>query len=228
MPAQDLRAATEFYAGLGFSLAEVGETRRYPYAVATDGRVSIGMHGVEDLAPTVSFVRPDLVAHLDRYESLGVTLELRRLGGDVFNEIGWRDPGGNPVRLLEARTFSPPPTPSGNRTACGYFREIALPASARVASRAQWERLGFVALDEEGPLGSCTICTSDTLTLGLYEPRRIPRPTVVFESDDLPRVSTALTALGTSVNADTDEDGELTSLRCDAPEGTPLRILRAE
>ena len=227
MPAQDLRAATEFYAALGFSLAEVGETRRHPYAVATDGRLSIGMHGIADLEPTVSFVRPDLVAHLDRYEALGVTLELRRLGGDVFNEIGWRDPGGNPVRLVEARTFSPSPSPSPNRTACGYFREIALPANDLAASRTQWERMGFVALDEEGPLGPCTICTSDTVTLGLYAPRRIPRPTAVFETDDLARVSAALAALGVTVSEDT-VNGEVAGVRCEAPEGTPIRILRAD
>ncbi len=227
MPARDLRAASEFYARLGFALAAVGETRRHPYAVATDGRVSIGMHGVGDLEPTVSFVRPDLISHLDRYEALGVALEVRRLGGDVFNEIGWRDPGGNAVRLVEARTFSPAPTPSANRTACGYFREIALPAGDLAASRDHWERIGFVALDEDGPLGPCTICTSDTMTLGLYDPRRVDAPTVIFEADDLARVSAALTALGSSVRTDR-VDGEIVGLRCDAPEGTPIRILRTD
>ncbi len=227
VPAPDPRAASEFYAGLGFSLAEVGETRRHPYAVATDGRLCIGMHGLADLEPTLCFVRPDLVAHLDRYEDLGLTLELRRLGTDVFNEIGWRDPGGNPVRLVEARTFSPSPTPSGQCVACGYFREIALPAIDLGASRAHWERLGFVALDEDGPLGPCTICTSDTLTIGLYDPGRIPRPTVIFESDDLGRVAAALTDRGCAVSPDT-VGGEIAGLRFAAPEGTPLRILRTE
>jgi predicted lactoylglutathione lyase len=227
VPAQDLRAASEFYASLGFALAEVGETRRYPYAVATDGRLCIGMHGVEDLEPSVSFVRPDLLTHLDRYEALGLSLEVRRLGGDVFNEIGWRDPGGNPVRLVEARTFSPSPTPAASRSACGYFREIALPAGDLAASHAHWERIGFVALDEDGPLGPCTVCTSDTLTLGLYDPRRIQRPTVIFESDDLRRVASALTALGVSVGEDT-VGGETVALRCAALEGTPMRILRAD
>ena len=227
MPAPDPRAASEFYAGLGFSLAEVGETRRHPYAVATDGRLCIGMHGLADLETTLCFVRPDLVAHLDRYEDLGLTLELRRLGTDVFNEIGWRDPGGNPVRLVEARTFSPSPTPSGQCVACGYFREIALPAIDLGASRAHWERLGFVALDEDGPLGPCTICTSDTLTIGLYDPGRIPRPTVIFESDDLGRVAAALSDRGCAVSPDT-VGGEIVGLRFAAPEGTPLRILRTE
>ena len=227
VPAQDLRAACDFYAGLGFSLAEVGETRRHPYAVATDGRLCIGMHGLADLEPTLCFVRPDLIAHLDRFEALGLTLELRRLGADVFNEIGWRDPGGNSVRLVEARTFSPSPAPPEHRTACGYFREIALPAGDLAASRAHWESIGFVALDEDGPFGPCTICTSDTLTLGLYDPRRIARPTVIFESDDLGRVSAALTGRGAGVSADT-EDGKIVGLRCDAPGGTPIRILRAD
>ena len=223
MPARSVRASIEFYAKLGFSLAEVGETRRHPYAVATDGRLCLGLHGIEDLEPTMSFVRPQLLAHLDQYEALGVEFELRRLGNDVFNEIGWRDPGGNAIRLVEARTFSPSQGPAGGGVECGYFREIALPAIDVGASKAHWEDIGFVAIEEDGPFGPYASCTSDTVNVGLYDPRRISRSTLIFEAEDLERTAAALAKNDVAASADS-IDGRLCGLRFTAPEGTPFLI----
>src|ERR1022692_3547759 len=96
--APDIRASLDFYDRLGFSTAEVGE---------------VGLHQTPQLETpglpeaAITFVRPDLLGALDAFERMGVEFEFRRLGNDVFNEVGWLDPSGNLIRLLEARTFSP-------------------------------------------------------------------------------------------------------------------------
>jgi catechol 2,3-dioxygenase-like lactoylglutathione lyase family enzyme len=93
----DIQASLDFYVKLGFSQAEVGDAWPHPYAVVTDGRVHLGLHQAEIPAPSMTFVKPDLLKHLGALESLGVEFEFRRLGNDVFNEVGWLDPSGRPI-----------------------------------------------------------------------------------------------------------------------------------
>ncbi len=78
----------------------------------------------------MTFVRPDLLKHLHSLEELGLEFEFRRLGNDVFNEVGWFEPSGQLIRLIEARTFSPSERRATDTSRCGYFSEIALPAAA--------------------------------------------------------------------------------------------------
>lgn len=223
VPTADIQASIAFYAKLGFSAAEVGETRRHPYAVATDGRLCVGLHQAADLEPTVTFVKRGLLRHLPLYERLGVEFDLRRLGGDEFNELGWRDPGGNRLRFVEARTFSPPPRPGSESSLCGYFREIGLPAADLGASKAHWEGIGFVGMDESGALGPYASCTSDTVDVGLYDPQRLRRATLIFDTADLGAAAAAIAAAGIEAAATSAGDGA-PGLRLTAPEGTPLLI----
>ena len=55
----------------------------------------------------------------------GVTIEAAQLGSDVFNELSLREPGGTLLRVLEARSFSPPELPASTRL--GIFRSLSLP-----------------------------------------------------------------------------------------------------
>jgi len=111
-----------------------------------DGRrIHLGLHQAEIPAPSMTFVKPDLLKQLDTLESLGAEFEFRRLGNDVFNEVGWTDPSGQLIRLIEARTFSPSKRRVTETSHCGYFLEIALPAPDRERSKAYWEQFGFVA-----------------------------------------------------------------------------------
>jgi catechol 2,3-dioxygenase-like lactoylglutathione lyase family enzyme len=188
----DIRASLEFYGKLGFSQAEVGDAWPHRYAVVTDGRLYIGLHdpGTEG-EPALTFVKPGLLGELESLEALGVDFEFTRLGNDVFNELGWLDPSGHLVRLVEARTFSPAKRVA--RSSCGYFLEIALPAPDRERAKAWWERFGFVGMDEpDAPLPHIS-CTSDSIDIGLYEPANLAMPALVFETADLAR---ALADLG--------------------------------
>jgi catechol 2,3-dioxygenase-like lactoylglutathione lyase family enzyme len=180
----DIRESLDFYGKLGFSQAEVGETWLHPYAVMTDGRICLGLH--QDAMPAaLTFVKPDLLKHAEALERLGVVFEFRRLGTDVFNEIGWFDPSGELVRMIEARTFSPSKRLDTNTSKCGYFLEIALPTPNPEAAKAYWEQFGFVGIEEtDDPLPHVS-CTSDYLDLGLYDPAHLRRPTLRFEVDDV-------------------------------------------
>ena len=127
----DIRASLDFYLKLGFSEAQVGEAWNHPYAVLTDGRICVGLHQHSSFEPSTTFVKPGLLKHLDSLEHLRLKFEFRRLANDVFNEIGWLDPSGHMIRLVEARTFSPIKRKSADTSLCGYFLEIALPAPSR-------------------------------------------------------------------------------------------------
>lgn len=224
--APDPGASLDFYQRLGFSQAEVGEAWPHAYAVVTDGRLCLGLHGEPFAGTSITFVRPNVLSHLASLEHLGLELEFRHLGNDVFNEVGWRDPSGHLIRLVEARTFSPVKRGPGDTSICGYFQEIALPATDPGTAKHFWERLGFVGLEEaEGQLPHL-VCTSDSIDVGLYDPALLRAPALVFETADLAGARARLAALGLE-----DATRALASLRADvasifeAPEGTQLLLM---
>jgi catechol 2,3-dioxygenase-like lactoylglutathione lyase family enzyme len=186
----DIRASLDFYDRLGFSAAEVGEVWPHPYAVVTDGRIYVGLHQTPQLETpglpeaAITFVRPDLLGALDAFERMGVEFEFRRLGNDVFNEVGWLDPSGNLIRLVEARTFSPSKRGALENSACGHFLEIGLPEAHLETSKAYWEELGFVGMDEPDARLPHVCCTSDTIDVGLYDRDELRRLTLLFDTDD--------------------------------------------
>ena len=222
-PAPDIQASLAFYRKLGFESAEVGEAWRHPYAVASDGRLSIGLHQSPDFGPALTFVKPDLLKHLRLLERAGVTLDFRHLGAHVFNEIGWRDPSATQVRFVEARTFSPLKEPLAASSMLGYFREIALPAADFTASKAHWEAIGFVGVDEADAREPHIGCTSDTVDVGLYEPHRVGRPSLIFEVADPAAAAARIAAVGLEPAARA--GAPLGAVRFCAPEGTPIILV---
>jgi catechol 2,3-dioxygenase-like lactoylglutathione lyase family enzyme len=225
IPAPDIRASLDFYCKLGFSEAEVGEAWPYPYAVLTDGRICLGLHQQSAFAPSTTFVMPDLLHHLDSFAQLVQRFEFRRLGNDVFNEIGWLDPSGHLIRLVEARTFSPSKRKAVDESLCGYFREIGLPAPSQATAKAHWEQFGFVGIDEPDAMLPHVSCTSDTIDIGLYEPAHLPGPTLIFEVDDFNETLARLDANG--VKPDGRLPGPLRRMPAallTAPDGTSILI----
>ena len=219
----DIRASLDFYAKLGFTQAEAGDAWPYPYAVVTDGRICLGLHQQTLPAPSLTFVKPNLLKHLDALEALGVEFEFRRLGNDVFNEVGWLDASGHGVKLVEARTFSPSKRSALDTSLCGYFLEIALPAPDLEAAKAYWERFGFVGIDEtEGRLPHVS-CTSDTIDLGLYDPAQMRRSALRFEVDDIKQISARLAEAGIEpAHAMPAPLQPMAATLLTAPEGTPI------
>ena len=226
IPTADVRASLEFYDRLGFSSAEVGETWPHAYAVVTDGRIHLGLHGVADAPAALTFVKPQLLRHLASLEQQGVQLEFRRLGNDVFNELGWLDPSGHLVRMVEARTFSPSKRAPTQTSLCGYFTELALPSGDLEAAKAYWEKLGFVGMDElDAPLPHVA-CTSDSIDIGLYESAHVPLPALVFDAGDVRSTLARLAAAGISPAPQIPRPlRDARAALLTAPEGTPILLM---
>ncbi len=225
LAAPNIQASLDFYVELGFSAVEVGDAWPHPYAVVTDGRICLGLHQEPMPAPSLTFVKPDLFKHLDALQQKGVEFEFRRLGNHVFNEVGWLDPSGQLVRLVEARTFSPSKRLANDTSRCGYFLEIAVPAPDRELAKAYWEDFGFVGMEEDEDRLPHIACTSDFIDLGLYHPADLRRATLRFEVDDVGSTLAYLADKGIVPN------GEMPpGLRSApaavlvAPEGTPILL----
>jgi catechol 2,3-dioxygenase-like lactoylglutathione lyase family enzyme len=226
LPTPDIQASLEFYLKLGFTEATVGETWTHPYAVVTDGRICLGLHQNAEMAATLTYVKPGLLQHIGVLESLGVEFEYRRLGNDVFNEIGWADPSGQMVRLIEARTFSPAKRPSSQWSRCGYFLEVALPSPELDAGKAYWEKFGFVGMDEQEDVLPHISCTSDFIDLGLYGRQSLQGFALRFETEDLAGALTQIAQAG--IEPARRSPLKLPKSRGEvllAPEGTPLLLL---
>ena len=223
----DIAASFDFYNRLGFSPVPVGDAWTHPYAVLTDGRIHLGLHALEADAPQLSFMRPGLLQAAESLERMHIEFEVRRLGADQFNELGWRDRDGHRIRLLEARTFSPVQGVT-RPSLCGHFLEVGLPVADGEAARQAWERLGFVGLDElDGPIDH-VCCMSDTLNVGLYALAAIAEPTLIFEADAIATLRTRLGALGLAPSRSLPR-GLLAeeALMLVAPEGTRLLVYGA-
>ncbi len=224
LPTPRILDSWQFYQRLGFTSAIVGETWAHRYSVVTDGRLVIGLHDDGAVTtPQLSYVLPELARELKAIEALGIEFDRRQLADDSFNEAVFTTPDGQQVRLMEARTFSPPDRPALSRL--GWLEEYALPVSNLEAARGYWERLGFVTASEgEEPWPHLSL-TSDTFDVGLYLTRELPQPTLVFSSDDGNRLRERLAEIGVepemALPRSLDPD---THLMVVAPEGTRLLI----
>jgi catechol 2,3-dioxygenase-like lactoylglutathione lyase family enzyme len=221
----DIQASLDFYVKLGFSQAQVGDAWPHPYAVVTDGRIHLGLHQTEMPATSITFVKPDLLKQLDVLERLGVDFEFRRVGNEVFNEVGWFDPSGQLIRLIEARTFSPIKRAVSDMSLCGYFLEIALPAPEPERSKSYWEQFGFVGIEELDDRLPHISCTSDFIDLGLYEPAHLRCCTLRFEVEDVGGTLARLSQLGLASSGERPPAlRQLSAAVLMAPEGTHLLL----
>ena len=228
--APDVLESLAFYERLGFTQVTTGEAWPYPYAVVTDGRLAIGLHGHElPQSPLLAFVLPDLRRRLDAIDASGMTVLDRRLGSDVFNEASFEAPGGQLVRLLEARTFSPAPRAPGELTKLGWFEEIALPVGDAAAAAQAWEPLGFVPAEQGIEPYPHVGLTSDTLNVALVDRGTLARPLLTFTDAAMSRRIAALGEAGFQFGRrlpgrlDPAENALLV-----APEGTQLLLATVE
>ena len=80
--APEIRDSLAFYESLGFVQAPVGEAFNHPYAVVTDGRLFLGLHGQAIDSPALTFVMPQLMRGIEQLEELG-----RYLSGRAQRQI---------------------------------------------------------------------------------------------------------------------------------------------
>lgn len=224
----DIAASVQFYERLGFTQLTTGDTWPHPYGVLTDGRLCIGLHQRRGPAPLLSFVRPELAQHMPGLRAAGFEPHSARLGESDFHELQLRDPAGQDIALLEARTYSPARGAQPG-SLCGWFSSYSMPAADPDATQAYWERAGFVALElPDEPLLQLAL-TSDTLTLTLHPPRLLPDPLLVFSDARMPERIARIAA------GDIDTGGMLprgldprANALIDSPEGVRLLLLQGE
>lgn len=223
----DIRASVEFYERLGFTQAQTGDIWPHPYGVLTDGRVCIGLHQSRLESPALTFVRPgvaDLPAALGR---TGIEPSTVHIGEEVFNEVGFRDPAGQPVRLLEARTYSPPDRSALEPSHCGRFRGLSMPVADFEPVRRFWEACGFLAGEPAvRPYPHLTL-SAEGIDLALHGLRLCAEPLLVFRDPAMPERIARLRELELCAlelpprGLDTRDNALLR-----APEGTALLLLQ--
>lgn len=223
----DIRASVEFYERLGFTQAQTGDTWSHPYGVLTDGRLYIGLHQSRLDSPALTFVHPGVSGHAAALQHLGVELTTVNVDSEVFNELAFRDPAGHPVRLLEARTYSPADRSPDDVSLCGRFRGISLPAADLARVSAFWQTLGLVASDEQAepyphlPLGG------DGRGLALHASRFCAEPLLVFCDAQMSARIAHLRALGAAAFEPPPRGlGTHAAALLRAPEGTALMLLQ--
>jgi hypothetical protein len=224
--AQPLAASFEFYRALGFTSLPVSDSLPHPYLVLFDGTVAIGLHEREQDGTSLTFVRPRLRDYVRALRRLDIDLTYAHLADNEFNHVGFADPTGQPIALLEARTFPPGDWNRQNVSACGEFLEYSVPTASLPASLTFWRSLGFE------PKGNGTAphpwqqLTGHGLTIGLHETHFRPGPS--FRS---PQLGARLAYLGAKgITARTGSpiaDKAQASAMLTAPEGTTIYLFES-
>jgi hypothetical protein len=168
----------------------------------TDGRIFIGLHQRKFASPVVTFVKPGIAEYLRELEGRGIAPAFQRTGEDVFNEIGLRDPGGQMLTVLEARTYSPVDRGEDELSLCGYFQEISFPSTDFAAAQLFWEPLGFVATEESDDPYVHLPLTSDRLDVAFHRPRTLDRPALVFRDADMAARISRIRELGFDLSSE--------------------------
>ncbi len=177
----------EFYERLGFTQARTGDTWPHPYGVLTDGRVHIGLHQSRVASPALTFVRPEIAGHIAALERIGIEPSTVNVGSEVFNEVGFRDPAGQPVRLLEARTYSPSDRDALETSRCGAFAALSLPVADFEPVARFWEALGFAAGKEQAQPFPHLPLAGDGIDLRLHRPQLCAGPLLIFRDAAMPQ-----------------------------------------
>jgi len=226
--APDILASLAFYESLGFKPVQVNETWTHAYAVISDGRLMLGLHGVPLKSTTLTFVKANLAQHMDQLRSLELVLEQEHLGSDEFNEVTCHDPNGQRMRILEARTFSPPDISPTFLSSCGYFVEYGIPVKEFSHGISFWEQFGLIAMEQENSLFERVSLTSDHLNLGLHRSRALRHPVLVFEDDDMKSRLQLLRDRGFELSDEMpDALDETMNAVLIAPEGTRLLLMQS-
>jgi hypothetical protein len=225
---RDISASVSWYERLGFSQLLTNDIWSHPYGVLSDGHLCIGVHQRSDSSPTLTFVQPGVAGHVQALRAAGLEPHYTRLGEDDFHEVELRDPAGQAITILEARTFSPPRR-GHSPSLCGWFSAWSMPTLNLEAVQAYWEHAGCVALELlDEPIVHLPL-TSDHLSLALHRPRTLEAPCLVFTDPEMPRL------IKTLAERDIHGSPELprgldpaANALLEAPEGTLLLLLHAD
>lgn len=224
--ARPLAASFEFYRALGFTSLAVSDSLPDPYVVLFDGAVAIGLHEREQDGALLTFVRPGLRDYVRALRRLGIELAYAHLADNEFNRVGFADPAGQSVALLEARTFPPGDWNSKNVAACGDFLEYSVPTQSLAEASEFWSSLGFERKESGTAPHPWERLAGHGLAIGLHETHF--RPGLSFRSPHLDARLAYLGAKGiTARSGNPIADKAQASATLMAPEGTPIYLFES-
>jgi catechol 2,3-dioxygenase-like lactoylglutathione lyase family enzyme len=223
--APQLASSLDFYRSLGFRDFRVGDILHGPYAVIGDADMAIGLRSGENGGPVLTFVRPGLRDHLRAFKRRRIGFEFTQLDDDQFHEAAFADPNGQRVRLIEARTCSPPASTQDNVTGCGQFLEYSVATRSAEESAAFWQCLGFTRAAEGGEPAPWIRVAGCGAVLGFHEGARF-RSGITFGAASLGARLEYLRAkrFEPARGVPFGRPGG-TAATLSAPEGTPLYLL---
>jgi len=224
LTARPIAASFEFYRSLGFRAIPVNDLLSEPYAAFFDGAIAIGIHERDAESPTLTFVRPQLKDYVRPIRKLGIDFAHSHLADDEFHRLGFVDPNGQAIALIEARTFPPGEWDPHNVSACGEFLEFSLATDSLSASRAFWEAFGFTSVASGDAPHAWARLFGHGLALGLHEARF--RPGLTFRSHHVAARIEYLKAKGLELKVGAPQS--VTAQRAAtlfAPEGTAFYLL---
>jgi hypothetical protein len=166
LPCADIRASWDYFQSLAFGAAVTGDVWSHPYGVVTCEGLSLGLHGAHCNGLTLCFVRQDVAALHRELIKGSIDVESAQLSNDVFNQLQLRDPDGNALRILEARTFSPP-LEVPQVTAMGRFLCVSLPSTDLTSTAHFWAGLGIATTVGEDPWSGLSLLGTAPVTYHL-------------------------------------------------------------
>jgi len=217
LPAADVRKSLEWYRDLGFIELNTSDVRQYPYAVVSDGEFCIGLHAQLE-APGMTFVRPNLSAHVRACETAGQEFDRLALGVDDFHEALQTDPDGLQAIMIEARSFSSGHAQEAPGPA-GKLATVVLPCIDVDDSLAFWQRFGFIAVESDDH--EHAELHAPGMIIELHSGNR--RMTLRFRPEDYDESIARLNAFH---ELKMFREGELKGVELSAPEGTRIQLLQ--
>jgi hypothetical protein len=186
--AQPIGESFQFYRSLGYADVPTGDIHQHGYAVVFDGGFCVGLHELEADEPRLTFARPDLKNYWHALRRLRLDFEFAKLGDDEFHEVGFRDPDGHLLVLIEARTFAPGDWQDYRGAICGPLLEYSLMTRSISTATPFWQALGFETVAAGLEPHPWLRLTGFGLSIGLHE-------TAYFEPGPSYRVSDLNTRL---------------------------------
>lgn len=213
-----------FYQRLGFDAAIAGDIWSHPYGVLVDDALVLGLHARLEPSPALTFVKAGVAQLARELQARRIELTLQRLGADSFNEIGFDDTTGLAVRVLEARTFSPPSQRMMAARPLGQFDFLSVPARDPDTAAAFWRDLGYPVWEQQDDDWSDCSVALGRMRIAFHNRKLAPAPLLLFRTPVLQASLARFAELAVSPRARGLRGIDLRHAVLEAPEGSLLLL----
>lgn len=219
VPTRDIAESLSFYKALGFTELPCNDVLEHPYAVISDGDITIGLHDAAFDTPALTFVQQDLARHARSMGDHGYEFTLLKVAEDEFNQLGFSDRDDHAISMLEARTFANLPDDIED-SACGRWIELTLPVRDVIQAGFFWAPLAPNVLEmREQPTHHLRFEVGG-IAMGLSESIALKTPSLSFKAPDKTSIASTLERLGIEAEMYPGFEGAFCKL--EAPEGTEI------